>query len=565
MRESDCERGVRKCLVLCSLSLSLYSQSEGTMKYIEQQEFYSHGKYTSNRALHHQDPYDFLVPDEPPPQTHQTLVDGLQKAEMSDSSIGAFLHSRQLALSQQPGSFKDIVSSEEEADKLQARNLALIQNNFDVERLMKEGMTDPRDFVRMMKELQEKGAAEGAGSGPPTQAEISPPNSVLSAPSPASSVSQPGSIPPGSQPGSIPSTSSVTSFDSLSPGSVPATLSSSPQSVLSVNSSCPNSAPPSVFYSGPPDSTSPDSGIDSPLSTGSDSIPSAIKTESTGNAPVPVPYTLDQFPFQNSQIQQNGHASMPPFSQTDSTGYSFQPQATAIPPSFNFAPSVFTQQVNSSVPPSLSNDALDMLLTDLSGPYPPQQQEQQLLGQQPPQQGEAMQTPQQGEAMQTPQQMQNGAPVAPQDWAMKQQALQDQILQQQKLIQELLAQQKMQLPQQQQQQYPTTTTTTTAYEPRSVHDGSVSSLTPSPSPSSSGFATYQPTTVNNPAPQSFGFAPPLPPHPTKDNQNRINHGTVVGATNVSVVGSVDFLASSGDNMSPSAALELQDLWQQLHQ
>ena len=557
-------------------NLFLCSQSEGTLKYIEQQEFYSNGKTPeATPALLHTDPYDKCVPNEPVPQTHETLVEGLHDANVPNAVINTFLHSRELGLSQLPELITDVVSGEEEADKLAAKNLALL-GKVDQSKL-KESMNSKfglREFAKLLKEVEGKEAVDCL---PPW--EISPPQSVLSALSPDSSVSQPCSIPSVSQPGSIPSVSqpgsipksstySVTSFDShiSSPNFVP-TLSTSPQSVLSIAPS-PNSAPPSVFSSIPHDS---DSGIDSPLSAGSDSIPNGIKTESTSGG-VQIPYSYGQIPFQNQQVQ-NNHTSILSFPKTDSTGYSFQPHGTTVPSSFNFTPpppppqqqqqqqQLFTQQMNTS-PPN-NDDTLEMLLTNLSHPQQmaSQQTQQQMTSQQTQQQqlmtSQQQQMTSQQQQITSPQQQmtslqqqmtspqQQMTSQQQQEWFMKQQILQEQIKQQQKLLQDLMVQQKfhqMQQPNNEQQ--------------HAVHNNSVSSFTSSPSPSS---------VPNYPVPQSFGSSPPLPLQGTKDNHYGLNHVSS-GTTNVSFVSSVDYLApSSADNMSPSAALELQDLWQQLQQ
>ena len=534
------------------LSCPYHSQSDGTAKYIEQKEFYSKGKTEDSTPSVQHDFYDDLVPENPLPQTHESLVAGLKDANISKPAIDAYFHGRELSMRQLPELITDVVSGEEEADKLAAENMERFMK-LDWEKLKKEGKADPLYIMQNIDEILGEGFEKGEKSEPPEN--FSPPQSVCSALSPMSSVSQPGSIPPAA----VPTPLSASSFDSHipSPQSVSVTV-PSPQSIPSVAPS-PYSAPPSVFSTGSVSQDS-DSGIGSPTSAGSTSTPNGIgvlpnlePVPANGIVPSPQPsYGPGQVPFQQpSQV----YPSRQPYSQSFIPESSFQPQNTNIPNSFNFGPpqqqQLFTQQQQQQQPQQTTSgpmyglptdDALEMLLTNLSSQPQTQQQQmqqqQQMLRQQMSQQQQMLQQ----------QQMSQQQPSS-QEWVGKQQSLQEEIEQQKKRLQYLLKQQEshqMLLPQQ-----PST------YEQSSVHSGSVSSLTPTPSPSSSvGLGAYHASPVQ----QSFGTSP-LPPQLTTGDQNGPNHANG-DTTNLSFVSSVDFIVHSADNTSPSA-LELQELWQQL--
>ena len=475
------------------------------------------------------------------------------------------------------------MSGEEEAVHLEAKNQALFQK-LDVKKIQAEGNFNILYLTRLAKEMEKGGLSEGQGSPPSGNftSSLSPPQSVSSAPSPASSSLSP--------PGSISSTASrppvsISNYDSHihSPRSVPVTV-PSPQSVLSLvpnhnsappsvyshNSAqmnspdsilslvpSPNSAPPSVYSHTSAPMNSPDSGIDSPTSAGSESIPNENgigileplepNTASSLIVPAQVPYAGIQVPFQQStelpvpQFQNTslaeGHIHRPPFTQSISNTYSFQPQSTNIPNSFHFGAQqqqmpqqqqqhqmsqqmLFTQQTS-------NDETLEMLLSNLTVP---QQQQQQQFSQEP------------------------------QEWMEKQQMLQLQIQQQQKLLQDLLFQQQnhqMQLPQQHGALSSLTPTPSPASSVPLVQNSPLLSLTPTPSPASS--VASSPYPMQQYSPSSLGTSP-LPSQSTNDNKNGLSY-TTGDATSLSFVGSVDFLPHSMADTSP-AVPDLQELWQQ---
>ena len=510
----DISRLYSTCTVLCDYLIDIsLSQNEGTLKYIEQQEFYSHGKTEECTALVHCDPYNSLIPKKPIPQTHESLVTGLKDANVSNAVIDAFLHSRELGLSQLPELATDVVSGEEEAVKLEARNQALFQK-IDPEKL--RGL-DPGYIVRHLKDFVKEDSEDG-DNVPPSEV-TSPPQSVFSSPSPSlSSVSQTSSIPASA----APTPPSLSGFDShiSSPHSA-STAIPSPQSTLSTVPS-PHSVPPSSYSQ---DSNSLDSGIDSPTSAGSIPTPNSLESVSAHAPATQPPYASVQIPFQQASQVPYTHNSMQPFSQSSvPNSVAFQPQST-IPKSFHFGTTQqqqqqqsFTQQhPNNSMSASTSDDTLEMLLTDLASP--PSQQQQQTYQQQQQQQ------------------------AVSREWLEKQQRLQDQIQQQQKLLQDLLIQQQSLQMQQQQ----------ATFDQLPVHNGSVSSLTPTPSPLSSVGVS----------PHPVQYSPPNPIHSTNVNQSGQSR-TTDNTTNLSFISSVDLLSHSADNTSPSA-LDLQELWQQLQQ
>lgn len=490
-------------------------------------------------AVVHRDPYDDILPEKPVSQTHEPFVAGLKEAKVTDSAIDTFLHSRELALCQLPGLITDVVSSEEEAAKLESKNMALFQK-VDLQKLKEEGELTPLSVTRLLKEMEK--SLDGEQASPPSgnfSSSSSPPQSVSSVPSPLSSVSQPPSVSSTTMPSSVSSSHTHVS----SPDSVLATV-PSPQSADSALSlvPSPNSAVPSVYS---PNSVlmDPDSGIDSPTSAGSNSSPSETGTSTlhsfvpNGPMPVQVPYqqsgNMQGTQFQNAYLD-TAHVSRPPVSQSSvphSTSYSFHPQSTTIPNTFNFTTQqqqqqqLFTQQTNGPVSAPTNDETLEMLLSALTSP-------QQLVPQHQPLQS----------AM--PQQL-----SAPEGWMEKQQKLEEQIQHQQKLLQELLLQQQYH---QMELQQPTT------HGQLPVQDGGHLSLTPTPSPASS--ATPSPYPSKSMYSESFGSSP-HPPQPTNENRNGLAH-TTDNTTNLSFLGSVDYLPQG---VAPPSAQDLQELWQQLQQ
>ena len=541
--------------IILSLSISLLhlsSQSEGTLRYIEQKEFYSHGKTQNSLAILHRDPYDNLVPDNPVPQTHKPIMEGLQGASVRDPAIDAVLHGREIGLSQLPRLMADIVSGEEEAVKLEAKNMERLKK-IDFSKFKDGEPINPMCIMHLLKAVrdEEEGGGEGCGLPP---GDFSPPQSVSSAPSPASSLaSHPSSV-------SVLTPPSVVAVDNHVPS--PHSVSASPHSVSGVGfvqsphsagsipsphsatglipspassaALSPYSVPPSAMFgtaSGQVDTPSPDSGIDSPTSAGSDSTST----------------------FQPPQVP-NTHVSIPPVSHSPVSGpnsYQFQPQTTNPPSAFDFTTQqqllqhqlqlqqqqqqgvMFPQPpAVGSLPLSTADQTLEMLLTNLS----------------------------------TPQQQQQFPP--PQDWVEKQSELQEQILRQRNLLQDLLIQQEvhqMTVPAFPEQQpvyghvVPNGSLSSLTPSPSFLaHSGPLSSLTPSPSPSS---LVNAPT---NPGPQNFGQYQPLPPQVTNSGQNGLNHttsGTSHGS--VSFVGSVDMVSSGTtmDGLSPPSP-DIQELLQQ---
>ena len=562
---------VNVCLcfaIILSLSLSppSPSQSEGTLRYIEQKEFYSHGKTQNSLAILHRDPYDNLVPDNPVPQSHKPIMEGLQGASVRDPAIDAVLHGREMGLSQLPRLMADIVSGEEEAVKLEAKNMERLKK-IDFSKFKDGEPINPMCIMHLLKAVrdEEEGGGEGCGLPP---GDFSPPQSVSSAPSPASSLaSHPSSV-------SVLTPPSVVAVDNHVPS--PHSVSASPHSVSGVGfvqsphsaagmipsphsaagsipsphsatglipspassaALSPYSVPPSAMFgtaSGQVDTPSPDSGIDSPTSAGSDSTST----------------------FQPPQVP-NTHVSIPPVSHSPVSGpnsYQFQPQTTNLPSAFDFTTQLlqqhqlqqqqqqqhgvmFTQPpAVGSLPLSTADQTLEMLLTNLSTP---QQQHQQQQQQFPP----------------------------PQDWVEKQSELQEQILRQRNLLQDLLIQQEvhqMTVPAFPEQQpvyghvVPNGSLSSLTPSPSFLaHSGPLSSLTPSPSPSP---LVNAPT---NPGPQNFGQYQPLLPQVTNSGQNGLNHTTSGTNGSVSFVGSVDMVSSGTtmDGLSPPSP-DIQELLQQ---
>ena len=520
----------------------LPSQSEGTLKYIEQKEFYSHGRTNNSIVSLHPDPYDSFVPEKPVRQSHEPIVAGLQEASVAKQAIAAVLHGRELGLSALPSLLTDVVSSAEEAERLEDENKKRF-SKIDFSQFKEGEKIHPMCIMHMLKEMKEdEELAQCAASTPsPAPSSVSQISSVPSEMTPVSAVSDshipsPHSVPlfgPQSVPGMVPSPQSSLGFvpsPHSASGLVPSPQSStglipsphsfmgpipsphsasglvpSPQSVSSMAAS-PQSAPPSVLYSMYETIASPDSGIDSPTSAGSDSASS----------------------FQSHSQIPNTHVSMLPVSQSfvpSPASYQFQPQTTNIPSAFNFTTQQQQQQQQFQLPPismagSISDKTLEMLLTAANLSTPQQQHQQQ----------------------------QQHPPHPPShEWVERQMQLEDQIQRQRELLQDLIVQQKFlqtQLPAGKQQQQP-------VYN--HVQNGS------SPTPMSF---------VNGPNHQYQ----PLPPHVTNSGQNGLNHAISGITANISFLSSVDLLSNGGgvnvENLPsvpppPPSPNTIQDLFQQL--
>ena len=466
---------------------------------------------------------------------------------MAKQTIDAVLHGRELGLSALPSLLTDVVSSAEEAERLEYENKKRF-SKIDFSKFQEGEKIHPMCIMHMLKEMKEmkdeEELAQSQCAPSPAPSSVSQISSVPSAMTPVSGVSDshipsPHSVPlsgtqsvpsmapspqsslgfvpsPHSASGLVPSPQSSTGLipsphSVMGPIPSPHSASSlvpSPQSVYSMAAS-PQYAPPSVLYSMFETTASPDSGIDSPTSAGSDSASS----------------------FQSHSQITNIHVSMLPVSQSFvpiPASYQFQPQTANIPSAFNFTTQQQQQQQQIELPPvsmagSISDNTLEMLLTAAT----PQQQQHHHQQQHPPH-------------------------PPSQEWVERQRQLEDQIQRQRELLQDLIVQQKFlqaQLPAGKQQQQP-------VYN--HVENGSF----PTPMSSVSG--------PNHQTLQNFSQYQTLPPHVTNNSgQNGLNHAISGITANISFLGSVDLLSNGGVENLPSlpppppSPNTIEDLFQQL--